>query len=63
VVNVKLTDVYWLKVTVLAVVLLVDCIGIDKFIVGFDVDALALVSCAKTGSLRVSKFDSSRATD
>jgi hypothetical protein len=54
---------HWVEVTVLTVIFLVDCVGIDKFIVGFDVDTFALVSCAKIGSLRVSKFDSSRSTD
>jgi hypothetical protein len=43
VVNVELTDVDWLEVAVLTVIFLVDCIGIDKFIVGFLIDGLALV--------------------
>jgi hypothetical protein len=53
----------WFEVAVLTVIFLVDCIGIDKFIVGFDVDSLALVSGAKGCSLSISKFDSNRTTD
>jgi len=63
VVNVELTDVNWLEVAVLTVIFLVDCIGIDKFIVGFDVDSLALVSSSKFGPFGISKFDFSRTTD
>lgn len=62
-VNVELADVYWLESAMLTVVLLVDCVWVDEFVLGFDVDGLALVSTAKGFCFRVSKFDSSRATD
>jgi len=63
VVNVKLTDVDWLEVTVLAVIFLMDCVWVNRFISGFDVDGLALVSTAKGYCFGVSKFDSNRTTD
>jgi len=63
VVNVKLADVYWFESTVLAVVFLMDCVWVDEFVLGLDVDGLALVFTAKGCCFRVSKFDFSRATD
>jgi hypothetical protein len=44
VVHVELTDMDWLEVAVLAVILFMYCVRIDKFIVGFDVDCFALVA-------------------
>lgn len=45
-VHIQLAKVDWLEVAVLTVALLMDCVWVDKFIVGFDIDRLALVSCA-----------------
>jgi hypothetical protein len=63
VVNVELTNVDWLEVAVLAVVLLVDCVRVSVLVDGFLVDSLALVASTKGGCIFVSKFDFSRATD
>lgn len=62
-VNVELTDVDWVEPALFTVVFLVDCVRVDKFVVCFLVDSFALVAPTKGGSLRVSKFDSSRSTD
>lgn len=62
-VNVELADVDWVKPAVLAVVFLMYCVRVLEFADGFEVYRLALVSSSKGGSFRVSKFDSSRATD
>jgi len=63
VVNVELTNVDWLESAVLAVVLLVGCVWVEEFVIGLDVNGLALVSTAKGFCIFVSKFDSSWATD
>jgi hypothetical protein len=63
VVHVQLADVDWLEVAVLAVILLVDCVRVDRFIVGFLVDSLALVPAAQRGGVFVSQFDFGKATD
>jgi hypothetical protein len=62
-VYVQLADVYWLEVTVLAVVLLVCCVWVLILVMGFLVDSLTLVASTKGGCFFVSKFDFSRATD
>lgn len=62
-VNVELTDVDWLEPAVLTVVFSVCQVRVDEFVVCLLVDGLALVPSSKGGSLRVSKFDSSRSTD
>jgi len=58
VVNVKLTDVYWLEVAVFTVVLLVDSIRVLLLVV----DCTAPVPTGKV-ALCVSKFEVGRATD
>jgi len=63
VVYVQLADVNRLKVTVLAIVLLVDCVWVLVLVMGFLVDSLTLVASTKGGCFRVSKFDFGRATD
>jgi hypothetical protein len=63
VVNVELTDVDWLESAVLTELFSVCQVWVDKFVVGFLVDSLALVASSKRGSFAVSKFDSSRSTD
>ena len=62
-VHVQLTDVDWLEVAVLAVVLLVDCIWVLPLVMALLVDSLALVSAAQRGGVFVSKFDFGKATD
>jgi hypothetical protein len=55
---------YWVEPTVFALLFLMDCVWVDKFIVGFKVDSPALVSSIETlSSLRVPNLDFSRATD
>jgi hypothetical protein len=51
------------EVAALAVVFLMDCVWVDKFIVGFDIDKLALVSCVEVLAFFISKFNFGRATD
>jgi len=51
VVNVELTDMDWLELTVFTVIFLMDCVWILEFVIGFEIDSLALVSCAKGCSL------------
>jgi hypothetical protein len=63
VVHVELADMYWVEAALLASVFLVYCVWVDKFVVGFKVDGLALVLTIKTLSFRVSHLDSSRTTD
>jgi hypothetical protein len=63
VVYVKLADMHWLEVTVLAVVLLVDCVRVGVLVDGFLVDSLALVSSTERSCFGISKFDFGRATD
>ena len=63
VVYVQLADMYWLKVAVLAVVLLVDCVWVGVLVNGFLVDSLALVASTEGCCFGVSKFDFGRATD
>ena len=62
-IDVELTDVDWLEATVFTVIFLVDCIRVKEFVIGFDVNSLALVSPSKVSSLGISKFDFSRTTD
>jgi len=63
VVYVQLADVYWLEVTMLAVVLLVDCVWVGVLHNGFLVDSLTLVASTEGCCFGVSKFDFGRATD
>ena len=63
VVYIQLRDVYWLEVTVFAVILLVDCVWIGVLVDGFLVDSLTLVASTEGCCFGVSKFDFSRATD
>jgi hypothetical protein len=42
---------YWLELTVLAVIFLMDCVWILEFVIGFEIDSLALIPCAKGCSL------------
>jgi len=63
VVYVQLADVYWLEVTVFAVILLVDCVRVSVLVDGFLVDSLALVSSTEGSCFGISKFDFGRATD
>jgi len=51
VVNVELTDMYWLELAVFTVVFLMDCVWVLEFVIGFEIDRLALISCAKGCSL------------
>jgi len=63
VVYVQLTDVYWLEVAVLAVVLLMDCVWVLAL---DDVTSVNSEASVSTGSRRhstVSKFNFSRTTD
>lgn len=62
-VHVELTDVDWLEVAVLAVVLLVDCVGVLTL---NDVASVNRKASESTGSCRhpcVPEFNFSRATD
>jgi len=54
---------YWVEPALLAVVLLVDCVWRDKFVVGFLIDCLALVFTLEANPFRVPHLDFSRATD
>jgi hypothetical protein len=63
VVNVELTNVDWLEVTVFTVVFLVDCVRVSVLVDGFLVDSLTLVASTKGSCFGVSKFDFGRATD
>lgn len=63
VVYVQLADVYWLEVTLLAVILFVDCVRIDRLVMALLVDSLALVPAAQGDGVFVSKFDFNKATD
>lgn len=62
-VNVKLATVYWLEVTVLAVVLLVDCVWVDQLCVITLPDLTAPVPTGKGRSVLVSDFNSCITTD
>lgn len=62
-VNVELADMDWVKSAVFAVIFFIDCVWVQEFVIGFNVDSLALVSCTKTVSFGISKLDFSRATD
>jgi hypothetical protein len=63
VVYVKLADVYWLEVTVLAVIFFVDCVWVLAL---DDVASINREASVSTGSRRhstVSKFNFNRTTD
>jgi hypothetical protein len=62
-VHVELTDVYRLKVTVLAIIFLMNCVRVSVLVNGFLVDSLTLVASTEGCCFRISKFDFGRATD
>ena len=62
-VHVELTDVYRLKVTVLAIIFLMNCVRVGVLVDGFLVDSLTLVASTEGCCFRISKFDFGRATD
>jgi hypothetical protein len=63
VVNVELTDVYWLEVAVLAVVLLVDCVWVSILDDGALVDCIAPVLTGNGLKSAVTYLDFCRSTD
>ena len=63
VVNVKLTDMDWFEVAVLAVIFFMDCVWVLPLVVALFVDSFAFVFATKRGGFAVSKFDSGWATD
>jgi hypothetical protein len=63
VVNVELTDVYWLEVAVLAVVLLVDCVWVSTLDNSTPVDCVASVLTGNGLDSAVSYLDFCRSTD
>jgi len=54
---------YWVEAALLAFILLMDCVWVDEFVVGFLIDGLALVFSTKVNLFRVPHLDFSRATD
>jgi hypothetical protein len=50
-VHVELACVYWVEATLFASILLVDCVWVDKFVVGFLIDSLAFVFATEVGAL------------
>lgn len=54
---------YWVEPTLFALLFLMDCVWVDKFIVGFKVDSPALVSSIEASPFGVPHLDFSRATD
>jgi hypothetical protein len=63
VVYIQLAYMYWVKAALLAAILLMDCVWVDEFVVGFLIDGLALVLTIEAGPLGVPHLDFSRATD
>jgi len=62
-VHVELTDVDRLKVTVLAIIFLMNCVRVGVLVDGFLVDSLTLVASTEGCCFRISKFNFGRATD
>ena len=62
-VYIKLAYVYWVKAALLAVILLMDCVWVDEFVVGFLIDSFALVLTIEANPFGVPHLDFSRATD
>ena len=54
---------YWVEAALLTVILLMDCVWVDEFVVGFLIDSLALVFSTEVNLFRVPHLDFSRATD
>jgi hypothetical protein len=63
VVHIKLAGMHWVEPALLAVVLLMDCVWGDKFVIGFLIDCLALVFTVEANPFGVPHFDFSRTTD
>ena len=62
-VHIKLAGMYWVEPALLAIVLLMDCVWGDKFVVSLLIDCLAFVFTFEANPFRVPHFDFSRATD
>jgi hypothetical protein len=63
VVHVELADMYWVEAALLASVFLVDCVWVDKFVIGFLIDSLALVLTIEANPFGVPHLNLGRATD
>jgi hypothetical protein len=62
-VYVKLACVYWVESTLLTTILLMDCVWVDEFVVGFLIDSLALVFTVEANAFGITHLNLSRTTD